>query len=123
MVPLSAAELNDLYVNKIAFPVIAWAGVRDGITVAIGGLAWRFGRCDLWFDVLEPGKVPTISVVRWARRLIGQARQLGEKDVFCFRDEHPRSAKLLSAVGMHMIRVDTATMDDGSSRELELWGT
>lgn len=119
MVPLSAAELNAIYVEPVNYPVIGWAGVRDKEVVAIGGLAWRFGRCELWFDVIEPGKVPTISVVRWARRMVEQARQLGEKDVFCLRDDHPRSAKLLSAVGMHMIRVGTADMDGGR----ELWGT
>lgn len=127
--PLSAADLAIYYPQKLDFPILAYAGMmwptgksrRKPRLVAVGGLAWRFDRCDIWLHVFEPKLVPPIALVRYARRVMKVAVQMGEQSVYCFRDNEPNSAKLLRLVGMRQVGVEELTFHDGKSGQGELW--
>lgn len=80
--------------------VKAYVGVRDGKLVGAGGLAWGKDKCWIWLQIYEPGQISAFLVVRWARRMIRQAIQLGESEIYTPRDQqYERSEALLRLVG------------------------
>ena len=82
------------------FPVIAYAGIENGEVIGYGGLAWRLGVCWLWLDGVEHGSHKHARrLVREARRMLSLAVKYGDRDVFAWRDDHPKSEKLLSLLG------------------------
>jgi len=103
MVQLSPSDLGMLYTGKVDFPVIAYAGLqkvgRGMKFIGAGGLAWYGGRCWLWLEHVDMKRTHAIVVVRWARRMIATAIQLGEKVVWARRDPEPHSEKLLRHLG------------------------
>jgi hypothetical protein len=119
---LSAADLARLYARPIGWPVLAWAGSIDGHVAALGGLSWRFGRCDIWLEVWDGDAVPARAIVIWARRMLQTAKQMGEPAVYCFRDDHPNSAKLLGLIGLELDHIEDVGFDDGSGAVREVWG-
>lgn len=129
VMPLSAADLALCYPEPIDFPVVAYAGMmwpvgksrRKPRLVAVGGLAWRFGRCDIWLHVFQPKLVPTLALVRQARRMLLLAKQMGEAEVYCIRDDEPNSAKLLKLVGMEFWKSETITFTDDRRSTGEIW--
>lgn len=121
VVEMSRRDLAQHSPSSLAFPCVGYMAVRGKKLVAAGGLAWRFGRCDLWLDVVPRRKVPALGVVRWARRMLLLARQMGETEVFCFRDDFPSSAKLLELVGFSLMGMQEVTFTDGTVVEKELW--
>jgi hypothetical protein len=131
---LTPSEVATLSGVTIDFPIIAYAGVyRYGrqlpVVVAYGGLCWRFvnadeerPRCDIWLDVRRPDAVPAVALVRWARRMLRQAAQLGEETVYCIRDDHPNSAKLLRLAGLKRMADGVSIIfADGDNRTGEVW--
>lgn len=109
--------------GPVDYPVHAFAAVEADEPLAYYGLAWRFGRCDLWLSVVDASgsKRCAIRVVREARRMLKVAMALGEARVFCIRDEYPNSRKLLGAVGFRYLGDVAVTMDDGSEAVKEEW--
>lgn len=105
------------------YPVHAFVALEGEQPVAYYGLAWRFGRCDLWFSVVDASasRRSCIRVVREARRMLKVARALGEHRVFCIRDDHPNSRKLLEVVGFQPLGPVEVTMADGSGAVMEEW--
>ncbi len=119
----SPSEIVWLAEGPLTFPLIAFAAVDEGRPVAYYGLAWKFGRCDLWFLVVDASasKRSSIRVVRQARRMLNVARALGDARVYCIRDDHPNSQKLLETVGFRFEGVVEVVLADGSVTEKEEW--
>lgn len=132
--PLGAADITALTGRRIDFPLLSYAGLwhkgkKPPIVVAYGGLCWRFtapegnrARCDIWVDVLAPELVPPLTLVRWGQRMLRQAAQLGESAVYCIRDEHPNSEKLLRLAGLTRLADGVPIIfEDGDTRTGEVW--
>lgn len=117
----------------MTFPIIAYAGYlhrRRGAPklIGYGGLCWRFRnpgaaaeRCDIWFDTVEHRLIRPLTLVRWARRMIKVAEQLGDREVYCVRDDEPNSAKLLELAGLRLAENVEISFEDGSRRSGEVW--
>lgn len=133
MVPLARHDVERILGIPAPWPMVAYGGLlhqgrRKPRLVAYGGLVWRFPsadgnrkRCDIW---LEPVAIPASMsrpLVRWARRMLLVAKQMGEREVFCIRDEHPNSAKLLRLAGLSLVEHIDIGFDDGTKRNGELW--
>ncbi len=134
---MSVGEISALTGRSITWPMITYAGLyypRRGKPrlVAYGGLAWRFAkldgspRCDIWLDVVDRklmGRLNRgLTLVRWAKKMLRVARQLGDREVFCIRDDEPNSAKLLRLAGLVLMDgAATLTFEDGSHRTQEVW--
>lgn len=114
-------RLKELRRAGAYFPAHGYVMKFGRQTVAVGGLAWRWGRCDLWFTARRPDLLNPVFVVRFARRMLRQAAQMGDAEVFAFRDDHPNSAKLLCLVGFQPYAVQDITFDDGAIVTKELW--
>lgn len=117
------SEIVGLAEGPITFPLVAYAAVDDGRPVAYYGLAWKFGRCDLWLLVVDASTArrSAVRVVRQARHMINVARGLGDAKVYCIRDEYPNSLKLLETVGFRFEGMVEVVMADGSVTEKEEW--
>lgn len=77
-------------------PMASYVGEADGQPVGAGGLAWRFDRCWLWFNVVDSRPEFALAAVRQGRKLMAMAKALGETTVYCWRDASaPSSGKLL----------------------------
>jgi hypothetical protein len=111
--PLGAAGLAAIARRKIDFPVVTYAGWLVSPRgkrklIAYGGLAWRIADrddphrmwCEMWFDIADDRLIRSLTLVRWAKRMLRTARQLGEQRVFVVREARPQSDKLLHLVGM-----------------------
>lgn len=102
----------------IDLPAVAVLGMDGEEVTGSGGLAWKEGRCFLWFTmpVSRPGYA--VPVFRAAKRLLKQAVQLGETSVFTPRDDaFPHSEKLLRMLGFKQTGDSFAAL----GREMELW--
>jgi hypothetical protein len=136
MVPLAARDLIAIHGRPLDFPVIAYAawaprGRRKPVLVGYGGLCWRFPspdpesarrRCDIWLELERPDLINPLALVRWARRMLRTAAQVGETSVYCIRDDEPNSAKLLALAGLERMDGDVdITFDNGSKRTGEVW--
>lgn len=119
----SRVEVQSLAGQPVDYPVHAFVALEGEDPLAYYGLAWRFGRCDLWFSVVDASasRRSCIRVVREARRMLKVALALGENRVFCIRDDHPNSRKLLGAVGFQYLGDIAVTMADGSGAVKEEW--
>lgn len=104
-------EVIGLYLDGgTSSPVVVYGGIENQLLHACGGMAWDEGRCWLWLDTFGDISDHTYLLIRWARRLLRQARQLGEKEVFVWRDEqHASSHKLLTLLGFEMCGCDAET--------------
>lgn len=132
--PLGARELSGITGELISFPVVAHAGWlvrgKKRRLIGYGGLAWRYRDnddpnklwCELWFNIAEPKLMRTLTLVRWAQRMLRTARQMGDRVVFCVRvdGERPLSEKLLTIIGMTRAP-DLTTFGDGVERTGEVW--
>lgn len=79
-----------------ALPVASWVGEFEGKPVGAGGLAWRFSRCWLWFNVVDSRPQFALPAIRQARKLMAMAKALGEDTIYVSRDpDAPTSGKLL----------------------------
>lgn len=96
--------------GEVEFPVVVYGGVEGDRVVACGGLAWLDGRCIGWLNVFCDISQHVPLLIRWARRVLRQAQQLGEAEIFVFRDEwHGSSGRLLSVLGFEMCGVVAET--------------
>jgi hypothetical protein len=100
---------------------VAWSGVVDGHVAALGGLTWRFNRCDIWLEVWDPDAISARTIVTQARRMLMLAVQMGEATIYCFRDEHLNSAKLLGLIGLKFDHTEEVGFEDGSGAIREIW--
>lgn len=114
-------EVTDPNGGPVAFPTLAYAGLEDGEVRATWGLAWYLDRAWLWYELTDLDKTYPVYVIRQAKRMLRTAAQLGEQRIFCWRDEHPLSAKLLKAVGMEYCGVEEVTFGDGTTGTREVW--
>lgn len=134
--PVSPADVARFTGLTIPWPIITYAGIytpRRGKPklIAYGGLVWRFTmpdgrpRCDIWFDVADHKLMARLNrgltLVRWARRMVRLARQMGEAAVFCVRDDDPNSAKLLGLAGLELGENVTLEFEGGAKRTGEIW--
>lgn len=122
--PMPRAELVATAPAPITYPMLGYAGRRDGKVIAYGGLMWRWERCDMWLEVLDPDTASASAwdVVHWGRNMIKTAVQMGETEVYCLRDAHePNSARLLAAVGFKPYALQKVEYLDGTSATKELW--
>lgn len=101
--PSILAQYNS---GGLDLPVVVYGGVQGTNVLACGGLAWIEGRCFAFLDVLGDMTPHTLTLFRQARRVLLVARQLGESEVFVYRDEHPRSARLLAMLGFECEEFD-----------------
>lgn len=102
------ASILDQYLNGgVSFPVVVYGGHDDeGRVHALGGLGWFDGRCVGFIDVFTDISSRSLTLVRWAKRVLKVAKQLGETEVYIFRDEwHENSAKLIGLLGFEMVGV------------------
>ncbi len=107
---LPSSILEQFVPGGVEAPMAVYGGVEGGKVHACGGLVWADGRCWIWFDTFTDISSHKMLLIRWARRLLRQARQLGEKEVFVWRDEwHPSSARLLAIVGFELCGCDAGT--------------
>ena len=93
----------------VSFPVIVYGGVDGDKVMAAGGLCWTDGRCLAWLDVFGDMRPRTMTLFLQARRVLKMAKQLGETEVFVYRDEHPNSAKLLAMLGFEFVEIHAPT--------------
>lgn len=106
----------------LGFPTRGYIMKRGRRILAMGGLAWRFAwGCDLWLDVRRPAETSGGQVVSLARYMLRLARQLGEEAVYCLRDDHPNSARLLRVVGMGLVAAVPVTFSNGQTAVKELY--
>ena len=99
-------EIIEQFVDGGAdFPVVVYGAVVEGRVLAAGGLCWENGRCFAWLDVFADMSARTMTLFRQARRMLKMAKQLGETEVFVYRDEHPNSSKLLALLGFEFVEI------------------
>jgi len=102
--------VNQFAPGASEIPMVVYGAIDGNVILACGGLAWMHGRCWVWVNVFADISGHTRLLLRWASRMMRQARQLGEKEVFVWRDEwHPSSSKLLEIVGFDLCGCDAET--------------
>lgn len=102
------ADIMNQYVDGgVNFPVSLYGGYdADGVIHAAGGLGWVDGKCVGFIDVFSDLSEKSVTLVRWAQRVLKIARQLGETEVLIYRDAwQPQSEKLLRLLGFEMVGV------------------
>jgi len=99
VIKLSPDIIGQYIDGGVDFPVIVYGGVENRSVLGVGGLCWTDGQCFAWLDVFGDMSAHSLVLFRQARRMLKVARQLGETEVFVYRDEHPNSAKLLAMLG------------------------
>lgn len=102
----------------IDVPAVCYSAVANGSVIAIFGLAWKDGRCWLFFEPARPLTEFRHAIRHQVIRLKRVARQLGEQHIYIFRDKKwPSSAKLVRLMGfeyvgeengeeLHVLRLD-----------------
>lgn len=119
VVPVDAAFLWQAVGMQIDMPIKGYVGVDDGKIVGAGGLAWGRGKCWLWLEMLDLATTHPVHVIRWGKRMLRQAVQLGEDEVWTPRDEqHESSKKLLTLMGFTFSHADDF---DGKVKEVWRW--
>lgn len=84
----------------IDLPVVAMVAMEGNEAVAAWGLAWRDGRCWLWFHMEHPDPSYRWIVIREARNMLKRAAQLGDDAVYTVRDpQFETSQRLLKILG------------------------
>jgi hypothetical protein len=102
--------IGQFYDGEVSFPVIVYGGVDGDKVVAAGGLMWRDGRCCGWVDVFTDVSSRKITLVRWCKRMLRMAGQIGETEVYIVRDEQqPNSEKLLRLLGFEFVELQAVT--------------
>ena len=117
--PVDAEFLWRVMGMKVDMPVKAYVGVDGDRILGAGGLGWAGGKCWLFLLVLDVNHGHPMQVVRWGRKLLRIAVQLGESEVFTPRDdEYPSSKKLLHLIGFQYYETDEKT-----GKEIHRWQT
>ena len=91
--------------GEFPFPVVLYGAHDAGRLYCSGGLAWVDGRCFGMIDVWQDFSAKSLTLIRWAKRVLRIARQLGETEVFIYRDEHPQSERLIKMLGFELVGV------------------
>lgn len=110
---LPSAVMDQYVSGGVSFPVSLYGAFdSDGVVHATGGLSWVDGRCIAFLDVFRDVSPRSLTLVRWARRVLRIAKQLGETEVLIYRDAwQPKSERLVTLLGFEMVGViagDTA---------------
>jgi hypothetical protein len=106
---------------KVPFPAVLYGGFEDGKCLGVGGLVWAHERCWLVLGFTAEGQTRPVRIVRWAKRMLRKAEQLGETEVFSWREDLPHSKKLLELIGLEFVAHETVTYWDGTTAEKEVW--
>jgi hypothetical protein len=110
VVPLPVSIIGQYYHGDVDVPVIVYGGVVDGHVYVCGGLMWRDGKCWGWLDVFGDISRQSRQLMRWIERFKRQAKQLGENELYIWRDARlPRSERLLTLAGFELCGCDAAT--------------
>lgn len=115
VVRLPKSILEPFWGVSVDAPTIAYGGIDEaGNVLAAGGFMWDGeGRCILWFDAFTDIGRRAALLVWWGRRVLRLARQLGEQEVYLFRDEqHASSERLVRLLGFELCGV-AVTEDAG----------
>jgi hypothetical protein len=113
--PLSTEEAADEIAVPSGVSPYAYGGFEDGELRAVFGLAWDRGRSQLWFRMDRPSPRYVFLVMRWAKRLLRTAVQLGDNEVFVLRDaEFDTSERLL-----RLLEFEPFGVKDG--KEMWIW--
>jgi hypothetical protein len=92
---------------EIDKPAIAFIGIDGDRFAGSGGLAWGEGRCWMFFTSIDPKPEYAVQVIRYARKLLRKAVQLGETAVFTTRDPAFETApRLLKMLGFEFVGVE-----------------
>lgn len=124
--PISAAALRQID-PLLTFPTVAEAGRGGDYLLGMGGLSWKFGRCWLWYRVVDraehtEGSSHPHLIVRAARRMLRRARQLGETAVYAWRDDsEPSSKRLLQVIGFDFLGFEDVETIDNRIERKEVW--
>jgi hypothetical protein len=105
----------------VPFPAILYGGFEGDKCLGVGGLVWAHERCWLVLGFTAEGQTRPVRIVRWAKRMLRKAEQLGETEVFSWREELPHSKKLLELVGLSFMGHETVTYWDGTTGQREVW--
>jgi len=123
-IPPGALEQFD---PSIDFPTVAEAGWRGDDLLGLGGLSWTKGRCWAWYKVVdrtehEGSFVHPHHIVRAGFRMLKKARQLGEREVYAWRDDSERSSKrLLEILGFRFLGFEDVLTTGGQVEMKEVW--
>ena len=113
--------LRELVSPDISLPVSGYLAIEDERLIGSFGLTWGRGKCWLWFGHSEETRKHPFMVVRWAKRLLRQAVQLGETEVYTARDtRQERSAKLLGLLGFEYVGRESNPVS-GGQEEVYRW--
>lgn len=108
--------------GSVRLPLIAYVGTDGDEVLGAGGLVWNVGMCWLWLEVADINNTRPNHIVRWARRLLRTATQMGESAVYCMRGVgEPHSARLLKLLGFECLGEEAVARVDGSIGIEEVW--
>lgn len=116
VVRVTPEQIRDAVGGVLRFPAVVYAAYDGDRMIGCGGLLWQEGLCWLWLDAVDMEQTHPVLVVRWARRMLQTAWQLGEEMVVTPRDDHPHSKRLLELVGFEQF-----DMIEEDGQEVELW--
>lgn len=115
---LPDAILEQYAGGDLTIPVVLYGAHEDGQIHVAGGLMWADGRCVGFLDVFQDFSSKSLTLVRWAKRVLRVAKQLGETEVIIYRDEwHLASERLVSLLGFEMVGI-VAGDDPASCKEI-----
>ena len=100
IVPTDPTWLQRLLGVVFDVPVIAFVGVENGEFIGSCGLAWKEGRCWLWFQTSAAKPRHAVKIVRYTATLLAKAAQMGERAVFTVQDKRfGTSGRLMKIAG------------------------
>ena len=118
IIPVNPDWIERNYDVAVTMVAHCFAGVDDGDVVAAGGLAWGKGRCFMFLRVDRPDPSYALPIVRYAKKLLKQARQFGDMAVYAPRDTSlSTSTKLLTLLGFQFHAMEP----DEAGNEHEVW--
>ena len=78
----------------------AWVGEVDGRRIAVGGLARYDGRWKVFLDHTDEARAYPMHLMRWAKRLMAEAKAMGIRFVYVQVDENePGALKWAESLG------------------------
>lgn len=117
VVRLPPSIIAQYWPESIEAPVLVYGALdAENRVLACGGFLWDDGRPVLWLDVFADIGGHAALLVWWGRRMLRIARQMGEQEVYLFRDEqHASSERLVRLLGFDLCGV---AVSEGAGKEI-----